>query len=87
VPVAVFDPKMYLSRGYDGSNGIVKVVNIVGFFVEGRCKNASFYLEPYVVCSNNGADIVGRLVEYSGVWANSGGPAVNSFGTLITLVR
>jgi hypothetical protein len=86
VPVAVFDPALYLSRGYNGTNGVVKVTNILGFFVEGRC-SGSFYHEPYLDCSNNSNDIVGRLVEYSGVFAATGGTTVNSFGTVITLVR
>jgi hypothetical protein len=86
VPVAVFDPALYLTRGYNGTNGIVKITNIVGFFVEGRC-SSTFYHEPYLDCSNNGNDIVGRLVEYSGVYVATGGTTVNAFGTVITLVR
>jgi hypothetical protein len=86
VPVAVFDTALYLTRGYNGTNGVIKVVNILGFFVEGRC-SAGFYKEPYLDCSNNGNDIVGRLIRFSGNAVATGGTVAGAFGTVITLVR
>jgi Putative Flp pilus-assembly TadE/G-like len=87
VPVAVFDPALYISQGYNGTQGIIKIVNILGFFIEGKC-SATFYHEPYLDCSNNGNDIVGRLVSYPGlVSAGSGTVAGAAFGQVIVLVR
>jgi len=86
VPIAVFDPDMYLSRGYNGTQGIVKVVNILGFFIEGSCRD-SFYQEPYLDCSNNNFDVVGRLIRYSGVNVGGNGEVAGAFGQVIMLVR
>jgi hypothetical protein len=88
VPVALFDPALYLSQGYTGTNGIVKLVGILGFFVEGLC-SGSFYKESYLDCSNNNNDVVGRLVSFPGTYVagaaeNTGGAA---FGQVIRLVR
>jgi hypothetical protein len=83
----VFDPALYVSQSYNGSNGIIKVVNILGFFVEGICSD-NFYKEPYLVCSNNNNDVVGRMVPFSGTMVNSGpiaGPS--AFGEVIRLIR
>jgi hypothetical protein len=86
VPIAVFDTAKYLSRGYDGTNGIVKVVNFLGFFLEGICSE-NFYKEAYLDCSNNNKDLVGRLVTFPGtfVQGSTSGPA--TFGIFIRLVR
>ena len=87
VPIAVFDPALYLSHGYNGTNGVVKVVNILGFFIEGKC-SATFYHEPYLDCSNNNNDIVGRLVNYPGLSvASNGAVAGAAFGQVVVLVR
>ena len=89
VPVAVFDIADYLAHGYNGTNGSVKVVNILGFFVEGTCGD-NFYKEPYLVCPNGGSAndaIVGRLMNYPGLGLGSGGHVKGSFGTVIVLVR
>jgi hypothetical protein len=87
VPVAVFDPALYISRGYNGTNGIIKLVNILGFFIEGKC-SGTFYHEPYLDCSNNNNDIVGRLVSYPGlVSATAGTVAGAAFGQVVVLVR
>jgi hypothetical protein len=86
VPVAVFDVANYMSRGFNGTNGIIKIVNILGFFIEGSCRD-SFYKEPYLDCSNNNFDVVGRLIRYSGVLAPGSGEVVGAFGQVIILVR
>jgi Putative Flp pilus-assembly TadE/G-like len=88
VPIALFDTALYLSQGYNGTNGIVKLVGILGFFVEGLCED-SFYKESYLDCSNNNKDVVGRLVSFPGIHVagageNTGGAA---FGMVIRLVR
>ena len=66
VPIALFDTALYLSQGYNGTNGVVKLVGILGFFVEGLCED-SFYKEPYLDCSNNNKDVVGRLVSFPAI--------------------
>lgn len=89
VPVAVFDIANYVAAGYTGTNGVVRVVNILGFFVEGTC-SGNFVLENTTVCPNGGQAqdaIVGRLVNYPGISAPNGGPVAGAFGTIITLVR
>jgi Putative Flp pilus-assembly TadE/G-like len=87
VPVAVFDPALYLSQSYNGSNGIIKVVNILGFFVEGICSD-SFYKEPYLDCSNNNNDVVGRLVPFAGAAVANGTPVgPGAFAVIIRLIR
>jgi hypothetical protein len=86
VPIAVFDPAMYMSRGYNGTNGVVKVVNLLGFFLEGNCSD-NFYKEPYLQCSNNNQDVVGRLVNYPGTVLPNGGTVAGAFGQVLVLVR
>jgi hypothetical protein len=89
VPVAVFDIAKYLSQGYTGTNGIVKVVNILGFFVEGTCAD-NFFKEAYLNCPNGGSggdEIVGRLVNYPGLNVPTGGTVTGAFGSIIVLVR
>jgi hypothetical protein len=86
-PVAVFDIAQYTAAGYNGTNGIVRVVNIIGFFVEGTCAD-NFYQEPYLNCPTGGSGqdaIVGRLVNYPGMLVS--GPVVGNFGQVIVLVR
>jgi hypothetical protein len=88
VPVAVFDIDLYTSRGYNGTSGIIKVVNILGFFVEGLCSDG-FYKEPYLDCSNNNNDVVGRLMTFPALTVAGAGQISNpaAFGQVIRLVR
>jgi hypothetical protein len=89
VPIAVFDVPEYLAAGYNGSNGIIRIVNIVGFFLEGTCQTVSAK-ESYLECPGGGNDksaIVGRLVSYPGLNVPSGGTVTGSFGSVIILVR
>lgn len=93
VPVAVFDPQLYLNQGYNGTNGIVKVVNILGFFVEGLCSD-NFPKESYLPCANPGpgngspSDVVGRLVPFAGTAVPNGAVAgPSAFGEVIRLIR
>jgi hypothetical protein len=95
VPVAVFDPQLYLSQGYNGTNGIVKVVNILGFFIEGLCSDLSpAQMESYLPCKNPGpgngspSDVVGRMVPFAGTMVNNGAIAgPSAFGQVIRLIR
>jgi hypothetical protein len=98
IPLALFDPAHYASHDdFNGSNGVVKIVNVLGFFVEGTCEGGSdidpgtaFFQETYLSCSSgpNPKDLVGRLVSIPGVaieGAGNAGPA--SFTRVIRLVR
>jgi len=89
VPVAIIDVPEYLAAGYTGSNGIVRVVNIVGFFLEGTCQTVATR-ESYLQCpggGNNKAAIVGRLVSYPALVSPTGGTVTGSFGKILALVR
>jgi hypothetical protein len=96
IPLALFDGALYASRGYNGTNGVVKVVNVLGFFVQGTCAGGSdidgpaFYHEDYLACSSSGPanDLVGRLVTIPGEIAGGAGNAGNSsFTQVIRLIR
>ena len=86
VPVALFDPALYLSQGYTGTNGIVKLVGILGFFVEGICGDG-FYEEAYLRCDS--FDVVGRLVSFPAIHVEGAGENAPgaAFGQVIRLVR
>ena len=91
VPVAVFDVPQYLAAGWNGSNGVIRVVNIVGFFLEGTCDTVAFK-EPQVEagCPTGGnakAGIIGRLVNYPGIYMSTGSTVAGSFGQILVLVR
>jgi hypothetical protein len=95
--LALFDGALYASRGYKGTNGVVKVVNILGFFVEGTCGGGEqidpptpFYKENYLACSDSGPanDLVGRLVTIPGeIVGGAGNAGPSSFTQVIQLIR
>ena len=91
VPVAVFDTALYVNRGDTGTNGIVRVVNILGFFVEGFCDDLpASAKESYLQCTSTGQsrDIVGRLMTFPGTYvAGAGDPGNAAFGQIISLIR
>jgi hypothetical protein len=89
VPVALFSVPEYLAAGYNGSNGIVRIVNIVGFYLEGTCQTTTVK-ELYLNCPGEGNDksaVVGRLVSYPGLTVATGGTVIGSFGQVLVLVR
>lgn len=89
VPIAIFSVPEYTSAGYTGSNGLVRVINIVGFFVEGTCDTVAFK-ESYLQCPTGGnekAAVVGRLINYPAQLVGSGGSVAGAFGKVIVLVR
>jgi len=87
-PVAIVDIPQYLAAGYNGTNGIVRIVNIVGFFIEGTCETVAFK-EPYLDCPahNDKSAVVGRLINYPAMAVSTGGSVTGSFGSVIVLVR
>jgi len=86
-PIAVIDIENYMSQGCSGTTCLGKVANIVGFFVEGMCKDVT--LENGYVCPNPNKDVVGRLVTLPGSFAKGVGTTEDSasFIKVIRLVR
>lgn len=91
IPLALYDPAHYSASGATGGTGVVKVVNVLGFFVEGTCGTVD--LEDYTedACGDippSGRSLVGRLVTIPGLsvgGAGTVGPA--SFTKVIRLIR
>ena len=86
VPIGVLDIDSYLAPDPNGSNGVVRLVNIYGFFIEGMGD-----VQPngtVTCCSNSGRSVVGRLMTYPSMGAgNSTLPVEASFLRQVILVR
>lgn len=89
VPVALFDPNAYAAGGFTGGNGMARVVNLLGFFIEGMCSDV--YSTPPPWCgtgSDPSKTVVGRLMAYPGqsnAASGSAGPA--TFLKFVRLIR
>jgi hypothetical protein len=99
-PVAVFDIASYMMnagcKNQSGTGCVVKVVNIIGFFLEGMCDSVRSRgeLDPGVNCSASpptaaGKEVVGRIVTLpAAFYAGSGEVEENaSFLQIVRLVR
>ena len=90
VPVALFNPQAYVDGGWGGNNGMARVVNIMGFFVEGMC-NTVYPSNPPAWCGTGGdpaKTVVGRLTTYPGQYSGASGSAgPESFLVITRLVR
>jgi hypothetical protein len=87
VPVGVMDIDNYLSQDPTGSLGVVRLVNIFGFFIEGMGNVA---LDGTITCcSPGGQDVIGRLMTLPGLYVTSGSgiDPDASFLKTIVLVR
>ena len=87
VPVGVLDVDWYLSQDPNGSNGIARLVNIYGFFIEGFGdidKNTGAIEFP----AAHGQAVIGRLISLPATGIN-GNALVNSASFLrkIILIR
>jgi len=87
VPVGVLDVDWYLSKDPNGSNGIARLVNIYGFFIEGIGdvdKDTGEIQFP----SAHGQSVIGRLISLPATGIN-GNALVNSASFLrkIILIR
>jgi hypothetical protein len=92
VPIPLFDPQDFVvnqAGSCSGSNCVIKVVNIMGFFVEGVCQDVEQQgrLESTTYCDDKNKDIVGRLVSYVGSTRGGAGTVPNSFIVVTRLVR
>ena len=87
VPIGVLDIDNFLAQDPSGANGVVRLVNIYGFFVEGTGDvNPS---TGSITLSNGGGSVIGRLTTIpSKATAGSGTlPQNASFMRTIILVR
>jgi len=86
VPVGVMDIDWYLRQDPTGNNGVLRMVNIFGFFIEGMGdfddKTGNITLKK------SGKAVIGRIMKFSG--SGSGKVTLNeksSFAKIIVLVR
>jgi hypothetical protein len=86
VPIGVIDIDQYLAADPTGSNGVVRLVNIYGFFIEGMgdvLPNGNV-----TCCSNGGKSVIGRIMTIPSLGkGNSTLPAEASFLRQVILVR
>jgi hypothetical protein len=67
VPLALFDPQAYVDVGGNGNNGMARVINLLGFFIEGMCSDVFAASTPPPWCGTGadpGKTVVGRLMPY-----------------------
>jgi hypothetical protein len=91
-PIAIFDPVSYINSGCSGNNCVARVVNLLGFFIEGMCSDVypSVATRPTWCGTKSEAEktVIGRLMPYPGEYSGEAGNAGNtSFLETTTLVR
>jgi hypothetical protein len=90
-PLAVVDIGNYIAQSCTGSPCVVKIANIIGFFIEGMCNDvqAAGRLAPGMGCTNPTKDVVGRIVKLPGKYVTGIGttPANAAFIWVVQLVR
>lgn len=69
VPIGVIDIDNFLSQDPGGANGVLRIVNIYGFFIEGM-GDVDDATGEITCCSNGGKAVVGRLVKIIGTGAS-----------------
>ncbi len=87
-PIAVFDTAAFAASGCSGNNCMAKVVNLLGFFIEGMCDDVFGGNTPTWCGSHPKEVVVGRLMNYPAQrssLAGNAGPA--SFLRTTILVR
>lgn len=86
VPIGVFDIDAYLASDPKGAGGIVKLVNIYGFFIEGMGDVAND--GTVTCCSNGGKSVVGRIMTIPSTGTGSSNlPTTSSFLRKVILIR
>ncbi len=87
VPIGVLDIDDYLRRDPTGNNGVLRMVNIYGFFIEG-IGDVDRRTGEIIFPSRNGQSVVGRIMTIPGMTAGSSTlPNTASFLRTILLVR
>lgn len=86
-PIVLLDINHYIAQGCSGTTCIGKVANIIGFFLEGMCKDVT--LDLGLACNDPSKDVVGRIVKVpSTAFAGAGDIEDDAaFLTIIRLVR
>jgi Flp pilus assembly protein TadG len=86
VPVGLLDINKYLQLDPSGSGGIVRLVNIFGFFIEGM-GDVDAKTGAITVPVKNGKSVVGRLITIPGLASGNSTTNTASFIKTIILVR
>ncbi|HEX2442979.1 MAG TPA: hypothetical protein VHJ77_03460, partial [Vicinamibacterales bacterium] len=74
VPISVMDINAYLGADPTGSGGVVKIVNIFGFFIEGMGdvdRNGNLIFDPSDPMNPRNKVVVGRLMTLPGLASGS----------------
>ena len=74
--MALFSPQAYADGGFTGNGGMARVMNLLGFFIEGMCDEV--YATPPSWCGTGadpGKTVVGRLMPYPGQANSASGSA------------
>jgi hypothetical protein len=92
VPLAIFDPAAFIAGGFTGTNGVAKVMNLLGFFVEGMCNDVYPDVATRPVYCGTPAEankmVVGRLMSYPGQFSGvSGAVGPHTFLKIVRLVQ
>ena len=86
VPIGVMDIDSYLSLDPTGTNGVLRMVNIYGFFIEGMGdvdRNTGA-----ITMAPNGASVIGRIMTIPGMGVGASSLPTNaSFLNIVRLVR
>ena len=86
VPIGVMDIDWYLSQDPTGNNGVLRMVNIFGFFIEGMGdvdRNTGV-----ITLAPNGQSVIGRIMTIPATAnGNSTLPGNASFLVTVRLVR
>lgn len=86
VPIGVLDIANYMAQNPQGSGGVVRLVNIYGFFIEGLGDTDA--QGNITCCSTGGQAVIGRLMTIPGDVLTTGGDAgPAAFAKQIVLVR
>lgn len=87
-PIAVFDPSVFDGSGCTGGTCITKIVNIIGFYIEGICTDVT--LDAGNTCgtpSQANKAVVGRIVEYNALGFGTPVEESAAFLQYVILVR
>lgn len=90
-PIVIIDINHYIASNCSGTTCIGKVANIIGFFVEGVCRDVMNRngLDPGMACETPNKDVVGRIVTLPSTLASGAGEVEESasFLNIVRLVR
>jgi hypothetical protein len=70
VPIGVIDIDWFMSQDPSGSNGVLRIVNIYGFFIEGM-GDVDDVTGAMSCCSASGKAVIGRILTVPGMGSGS----------------